>query len=48
MPKIGDKVVDRIRRYKDSIKQIFIPGMLFEDMGITYLGRLTATISSSW
>lgn len=40
MPKIGDKVVDRIRRYKDSIKQILIPGMLFEDMGLTYLGPI--------
>lgn len=25
-------------RTKSSIKQLFIPGMLFENMGITYLG----------
>ena len=38
IPVIGDKLVDKIRRTKSSIKQLVIPGMLFEDMGITYLG----------
>lgn len=38
IPKIGDKLVTKIRRTKSSIKQLVIPGMLFEDMGITYLG----------
>lgn len=34
----GDKVVDTVRRAKSSIKQLVVPGMFFEDMGITYLG----------
>lgn len=35
----GDGVVDKLRKYKSSVKQIFVPnGMFFEDMGITYLG----------
>lgn len=38
IPVYGDKVVERIRRTKSGIKQLFIPGMLFEDMGIIYLG----------
>ncbi len=36
--KYGDKVVSQIRRAKSSFKQLVVPGMLFEDMGITYLG----------
>jgi 1-deoxy-D-xylulose-5-phosphate synthase len=31
-------MIDKIKRTKNSIKQLFIPGMLFENMGITYLG----------
>ena len=38
IPVYGDKVVERIRRTKSGIKQLFIPGMLFEEMGIIYLG----------
>ena len=38
IPGIGENLVDRIRRTKSSIKQLVIPGMLFEEMGITYLG----------
>lgn len=34
----GDNIVNRIRRAKSSVKQLVIPGMLFEDMGLTYLG----------
>ncbi len=37
MPK-GDSMVKKIRRAKSSVKQLVIPGMFFEDMGITYLG----------
>ena len=36
--KYGDPVVAGIRRAKNSLKQLVIPGMLFEDMGVTYLG----------
>lgn len=38
IPGIGGNLVSGIRRTKSSIKQLVIPGMLFEDMGITYLG----------
>ena len=34
----GNNMVSGIRRVKSSFKQLVIPGMLFEDMGITYLG----------
>lgn len=36
--KRGDDIINRIRRAKSSFKQLVIPGMLFEDMGVTYLG----------
>ena len=38
IPKYGDAVVDTLKRYKSGIKQLVVPGMFFEDMGITYLG----------
>lgn len=38
IPKIGTQIVDTVRKTKSSIKQLFIPGMLFENMGLTYLG----------
>ena len=38
VPGIGPGMVDAMRKTKSSIKQIIIPGMLFEDMGLTYLG----------
>lgn len=38
VPGIGPAVVQRIHKTKDSIKQLMIPGMFFEDMGIKYLG----------
>lgn len=34
----GNSMVSKIRKAKSSLKQLVIPGMLFEDMGITYLG----------
>lgn len=36
--RIGEPIVESIRRAKSSVKQLVIPGMFFEDMGITYLG----------
>ena len=36
--KHGSAIVDVIRKTKSSFKQLVIPGMFFEDMGITYLG----------
>lgn len=38
IPVYGERMVQRIRKTKSSIKQLFIPGMLFENMGLTYLG----------
>jgi 1-deoxy-D-xylulose-5-phosphate synthase len=38
IPIYGEKVVGQIRKTKNGIKQLVIPGMLFENMGITYLG----------
>ena len=34
----GEAVVSKIRKAKSSMKQLVIPGMFFEEMGITYLG----------
>lgn len=34
----GERVIRRIQRTKSSLKQLFIPGMIFENMGVTYLG----------
>ena len=36
--KNGDAVVELVRRVKSSFKHLVIPGMFFEDMGLTYLG----------
>lgn len=38
IPVYGDKIVAHIRRTKNGIKQLVIPGMSFEEMGIMYLG----------
>ncbi len=34
----GESVIAKIRRFKSGVKHLVIPGMFFEDMGITYLG----------
>lgn len=38
IPGIGDSVVEKVSRSKSSIKRLMIPGMMFEDMGLTYIG----------
>ena len=38
IPKVGEGMVDALHKTKSSIKQLVIPGMLFENMGLTYLG----------
>ncbi len=38
IPVYGDKLIESIRNTKSSIKQLLIPGMLFEEMGIITLG----------
>ena len=40
IPVYGDKMINQIRKTKSGIKQLVIPGMLFENMGITYLGPI--------
>lgn len=38
IPVGGQAMVRQLRKTKNSIKQLFVPGMFFEDMGIKYLG----------
>jgi len=38
IPVVGKEIASKIRKTKNSIKQLLVPGMFFEDMGITYLG----------
>ncbi len=38
IPVYGDKLIRGIRNTKQGIKQFLVPGMFFEEMGITYLG----------
>ena len=38
IPRVGGTVVEAVHKTKTGIKQILIPGMLFENMGLTYLG----------
>lgn len=38
IPFIGKGLSNGLYTVKNLIKQLFVPGMLFEDMGITYLG----------
>ena len=40
IPVVGEHVIDQLHRTKSSIKQLVVPGMFFEDMGITYLGPI--------
>lgn len=38
IPIYGEKMVRKIHNAKSGIKQLFVPGMLFEEMGLIYLG----------
>ena len=38
IPLYGEKMVEKIRSTKQGIKQLVVPGMFFEDVGIKYLG----------
>lgn len=40
IPVVGEKIIHHISKTKSSIKQLVIPGMFFENMGITYLGPI--------
>lgn len=38
IPVYGERIVEKIRKTKSGIKQLIVPGLLFENMGIMYLG----------
>ncbi|MDI3310217.1 MAG: 1-deoxy-D-xylulose-5-phosphate synthase, partial [Thermoanaerobacterium sp.] len=40
IPPIGKSIHKSIEKIKDSIKQLIVPGMFFEEMGFTYLGPI--------
>ena len=40
IPVLGEKIVHHVDKTKNSLKQLMVPGMLFENMGITYLGPI--------
>ncbi|UOF90100.1 1-deoxy-D-xylulose-5-phosphate synthase [Fodinisporobacter ferrooxydans] len=40
IPTIGDKVLKTLERVKDSLKYLMVSGMLFEEIGFTYLGPI--------
>ncbi|MBU7007664.1 1-deoxy-D-xylulose-5-phosphate synthase [Phosphitispora fastidiosa] len=40
IPSIGSTVVKAMERIKDSFKYLVVPGMLFEELGFTYLGPI--------
>ncbi len=37
---VGKKVAKTLKHSKDTIKQFLVPGMFFEELGITYLGPI--------
>lgn len=40
VPIIGNRIIHSLKTSKDSIKSLFVSGMLFENMGITYIGPI--------
>ncbi len=40
LPAVGTKIVKKLKQSKDSLKHLFIGGMYFEDLGITYIGPI--------
>ena len=40
IPAIGDSVAKTLERAKDSVKYLLVPGMLFEELGFTYIGPI--------
>ncbi|WP_313371389.1 1-deoxy-D-xylulose-5-phosphate synthase, partial [Sedimentibacter sp.] len=40
MPVVGKTIKSFLKRTKDGIKKMFIPGMLFEELGLTYMGPI--------
>lgn len=40
IPKIGSSISNTVERVKNGLKYVFISGILFEEMGFTYIGPL--------
>lgn len=40
IPSVGNSMVRTIGKAKDAVKQLLLPSMVFEDMGLTYLGPI--------
>lgn len=40
IPAIGDSVAKTVERVKDSLRYLLVPGMLFEELGFTYIGPI--------
>lgn len=40
IPAIGDSVAKTVERVKDSLRYLLVPGMLFEELGFTYVGPI--------
>lgn len=38
IPVLGEKTLNQMKKTKSGLKQLVVPGMFFEEMGITYLG----------
>lgn len=38
IPVVGERIVNRLVKTKSSVKQLVIPGMMFENFGVAYLG----------
>ncbi len=37
---LGDALLDFMDRFRDGLKHLLVPGMIFEEMGFTYLGPI--------
>lgn len=40
IPVAGEKIAKGLKRSKDTIKQMLVPGMFFEELGVTYIGPI--------
>ncbi|AWZ49802.1 1-deoxy-D-xylulose-5-phosphate synthase [Clostridiaceae bacterium 14S0207] len=40
IPSVGKDMVSSIQRIKDSVKQLVVPGMFFEEIGLKYFGPI--------
>src|SRR6056297_546181 len=40
VPKIGEKIEEKLSKVKNSLKYMLLPNMLFEELGFTYIGPI--------